>query len=377
MMMVSGLGLALVQSIFAQAPGSPSSAPQPVPAAMKVVDQDAMKVLVKSFDGTKIWYGDPTQPAGASVAVSAASVERFAFELTLDEEGLNRERMARNWNQVCVLLWPVVSPVLPFMGIRNNNAADLAMILGDSLVKAAALMRSAKGGDAEKAARIVQRALSVYMALGKAEWYSEAEAARLKGILCQIDLKDLKQADRDFRMMRVPEIGDQTMGLYWYVAAALKEANGKTRDAMDAVVKSIAFENKDVDVFPDALMMSARLYEALLEPYRARDVYYEVARLFPGTDWATTARVRLQSIMDQKLTQSKEVIGIERTFFGLDEDVNAKAASLLKGTLDEDKPEAEESMEAEPVEGAKTADGDKEKEAGTEAPAAPRGKSRP
>jgi len=170
----------------------------------------------------------------------------------------------------------------------------------------------------------------------------------LKAILCLIALKNAKQAEKELKKIRVPDVGDQTLGLYWYAMAALREANGENRAAMNAVVKSIAFENKDIEIFPDALMMSGRLYEALLEAHRARDVYYEVARLFPGTDWARSAKTRLQFIMDQKLTQSKEVIGIERTFFGLDEDVNAKASALLKGTLDVDKPEAEESLDEEP-----------------------------
>ena len=192
----------------------------------------------------------------------------------------------------------------------------------------------------------------------------------MKGILCLITLKNPKQAERDLRKMRVPEIGDQTMGLYWYTLAVLREANGDNREAMNAVVKSIAFENKDIEVFPEALMMSGRLYEALLDPYRARDVYFEVARLFPDTDWAKAAKIRLQYILDQKLTHTKEVLGIEQTFFGMDEDVNAKASSLLKGTLDMDKPEAEESVETETEESKPEAGAAADSKAGDEAEAA-------
>ena len=69
-----------------------------------------------------------------------------------------------------------------------------------------------------------------------------------------------------------------------------------------------------------------------MEPYRARDVYYEVAKLFPDTEWAKSAREHLQFIMDKGLTKDKEKSDIEIVFFGLNEDVNAKATALLKGS---------------------------------------------
>ncbi|MEI8350790.1 MAG: hypothetical protein WCG36_00615 [bacterium] len=351
---IQGMGVAALAAMSLSAPAPAQTAPAAAPAGttapvavlatLRAAGGESTQVAITSYDGVKLFYRDPAQPAGASISVAAASLERFAFDVTLDEEDFNRALMDQNWNRACVLAWPVISPLLPYLGIKNNNMVDLTMTLGNSLVKTANQMRSTKGGDEEKANRITQRAYSVYAALGAAEWCPEAEAARLKAVLCLITLKNIKQADRDLKLLKTPENGDQTMGLYWYVLATMREANGNNREAMNAVVKSIAFENKDIEVFPDALMMSARLYEALLEPHRARDVYYEVVRLFPETDWARTAKTRLQSIMDQKLTQGKEILGIERTFFGLDEDVNAKAASLLKGTLDNDKPEAEGSM---------------------------------
>ena len=364
------LGDAAQAQVAAPTVATNTAAPTVVLATLRVVNKESMKVAVTAYDGTKLFYRDPSEPAGASISIPAASLDRFSFEITLDEEELGHALMDQNWNRVCILLWPVVSPLLPYAGIKNNNGVDLAMTLGNSLMKAANLMRAAKGGDEEKANRIVQRAYSVYAALGAAEWYPESEAARLKGILCLITLKNPKQAERDLRKMRVPEIGDQTMGLYWYTLAVLREANGDNREAMNAVVKSIAFENKDIEVFPEALMMSGRLYEALLDPYRARDVYFEVARLFPDTDWAKVAKIRLQYILDQKLTHTKEVLGIEQTFFGMDEDVNTKASSLLKGTLDMDKPDAEESVDADTEESKPEAGAAADSKAGDEVEAA-------
>ncbi|MEI8122880.1 MAG: hypothetical protein WCI20_12585 [bacterium] len=350
------------------ASNAPSTA---VLATLRVTGKDYMDVAVTSFDGVKLFYRDPTMASGASISLAAASLDRFSFDIKMDADDVNRALMEQNWNRACILLWPVVSPLFPYLGIKNNNGVDLAMTLGNALVKTANLMRAEKGGDEEKANRITQRAFSVYTSLAAAEWFPEAESARMRSILCLITLKNLKQAEAELKKLRVPEIGDQTMGLYWFTLAALREANGDNRGAMNAVVKSVAFENKDIEVFPEALMMSGRLYEALLEPYRARDVYYEVARLFQGTDWANLAKTRLQYVMNQKLTLAKEVVGIERTFFGLDEDVNAKAMSLLKGTLDVEKPEAEESLDPESETGKPKAQGTGGEEEAAPPPPAP------
>jgi hypothetical protein len=119
---------------------------------------------------------------------------------------------------------------------------------------------------------------------------------------------------------------------------------------MDAAVKSLCFENKDVDTFPDALLISARCYEEMQEWYRARDVYYEVGRLFPKTDWADAAVSRLDFIMKKELTKDKEKLPIENVFFRFHEDMNKLALELLdksKRTEPEEGVE-DEAYDAEP-----------------------------
>ena len=67
----------------------------------------------------------------------------------------------------------------------------------------------------------------------------------------------------------------------------------------------------------------------MFDAYRARDVYYELARLFPGTEWQDLATARLRHIMAAGTTTEKEETSIANVFFGLDEDMNAKARELL------------------------------------------------
>ena len=77
-------------------------------------------------------------------------------------------------------------------------------------------------------------------------------------------------------------------------------------------------------------MLSADCYEQLGNFYRARDVYFEVAKLFPGTDWAEDAITRLEAVMASGKTSKKEASTAESTFFGLEEDMNALAEALIK-----------------------------------------------
>jgi len=97
-----------------------------------------------------------------------------------------------------------------------------------------------------------------------------------------------------------------------------------------------------VETFPDALLLSARCDEELLEPYRARDIYYEVAKLFPRTDWAAVAVERLHGLMNQGLTREKEKSPIENVFFKTGDDINKLVEALFK---DLEKPPAAEDAE--------------------------------
>ncbi len=323
---------------FAQAP---ATAPSPTPATNAApsivahirVDEkgsEAKDVEFVSREGDKLFYRQQGGPREASTTLNLATLQEVDFDLHFDDTALNQARVTRNWSSVAALLYPSIVPLLPYVDLKENNAADFALELGAAMMKAGETAL-AKGTDTNKVNRLYAEARRVLVAVSGAAWFQGAEIARLHAIQCLIAMGELKEATRELKEARSPDVGDNAYGLYWFVEANLRLARGNTRSAMDAVVKSLVFEDKDIETFPDALMFSGRCYEALLEFHRARDVYYEVARLFPQTEWETTARQKLQSIMDRGLTKTKEVSAVENVFFGIDEDMESKANALLKG----------------------------------------------
>jgi len=292
-------------------------------------DKNTLDAELVGRQGNKLFYREQGGPKEASLTMSLDKITGIDFEFKFEDDTFSRALSTRNWSVVAATLWPMVTPLMPYLDIKDNNAVSYAYTLANAMVKVADGFRKTRTDD--KASRLYIEADKLLNSLAAAEWFEDADSARLKAVLCQIALTNYPQAELQFKAAHVPEIGDAAMGLYWYTQAILKQARGETRNAMNAVIRSLVFENKDVDVFPDALMLSGRLYEALMEPYRARDVYFEIAKLFPDTEWAKSARERLQYVMDKGLTKSKEKSDIEVVFFGLNEDVNARATAFLKG----------------------------------------------
>lgn len=310
-----------------------SSTPSVINATLTATQRsgknESLDVELVGRQGNKLAYREKGGPKEASLSIELASVVSLDFDLQLEADPFSRALANRNWTVVATSLWPVITPLLPYLDITDNNAAGLAYTMGSAMIKVADGHRKANAED--KARRLYVEAYKVLEILAKAQWFEDAESARLKGVLCLIAITNYPQAEAQLKAAQTPEIGDASWGLYWYAQAVLKVARGDMREAMNAVTRSLAFENKDIDVFPDALLLSARLYEDLLEPYRARDVYYEVAKVFPDTEWSATAREHLKYIMDKGLTKDPEKSSVEVVFFGLNENVNTKVTALLKG----------------------------------------------
>jgi TolA-binding protein len=282
-----------------------------------------------------LFYRARGAPAEAATSIALGSVVEGEFELKYDEPELNKALVTRQWAGVAAILMPVIQPILPYLPIPGNNGVELALQAGSALMKISAAQAGKPGEDPEKTKARYLEAYRILRAAGEAAWYPPAESAQIRAVLCLVLTGDLKRAVKEFNAIREPEPGDAAYGMYWYTLAQLRIARGETRDAMDAVIRSLVFETKDIDCFPDALLLSARCYEELLEPHRARDVYYEVGRLFPHTEWAEAATNRLAAIMDKGLTKGKEPSAIEVVFFGLDEDMNAKVREFLAGAAQE------------------------------------------
>ena len=333
------LGLGAAMTGFAQ------TTAKGVPVKL-VVGKDDKEVDLVGREKDVLFYRPRGGPEGASTTVKFQDITSAEFVIELDEEGLAKALMAENWPAAAVLLIPVATPLLPYLDIPENNGVGLAMQAGQCLIKSARNLVKAGGStNLDRSTNVFLRAYQVLNAVGVAKWTPDAERAHLNAVQCLIAVGNLETAARDLEAARVPDAGDECYGLYWLTRAQFRYAKGQTRSAMDAVIKSIVFENKDIETFPDALLLSGRCYEDLLDFHRARDVYYEVARLFPTTGYADTAREKLKYLMDKGLTKDKETSPVEVVFFGLDEDVNAKVLALLNGE-DEKAPTVEEPIDS-------------------------------
>ena len=370
----TAVGVGAPLATYAQAPATAASAAStnaaPAVVAHIRVDEkgnQAKDVEFVNREGDKLFYRQQGGPREASTTLNLATLVEVTFDLHFDEEALAKARIDRNWSSVAALLYPSVTPLLSYLDLKDNNAVDVALELGTDMMKAATAAR-AKGAETNKVTRLYTEARRILGAVSGATWFEGAEVARLRAIQCLVAMGELKQATRELRDARAPDVGDNAYGLYWFVEASLRLAKGNARSAMDAIIKSLVFENKDIETFPDALLFSGRCYEDLLEFHRARDVYYEVARLFPQTEWDTVARQKLQSIMDRGMTKTKEVSAIENVFFAIDEDMDVKSIALLKGedekaTAAPSEESIEDAKDDEPVAKKKTGE-----EGDTEAP---------
>lgn len=310
----------------------PAAAPAPVVAARVTVARVSRNLDLVGRDGAKLLYREAGGPAGAYISMPAEQVESVDFRMTFDDAAYQKAVLARNWAGAAAALMPSVMPLIPYLDLKDNNASEMASACGVAMLKAADSAGRAKSAEPEKIKSAYMDACRVFRALAKGGGYAGADAAQARAAICLVQAGDARGAARELEAVREPEVGDAVYGLYWLAQARIRLAGGDARGAMTAAVKSLTFENKDVDVFPEALLLSARCYEELLEWHRARDVYYETAKLFSGTEWGDAAKQRLGFIMEKGMTQAREASAIESVFFGLNEDMEGHARALLDGT---------------------------------------------
>lgn len=315
----------------------------PVKARLWCVPEDAKDVegaRRKAYDVTIVGRdraGLALAPDASGSMPSRIPLQRVMavdFDMDYDRFEVTKAMAKNDWAKAIRILSAVYSPLYPYLDLPENNGLEGAMDLGTTMMKFAMRSNRAAKTDAERATASQQfdAAYKVFQACAKAEWSDLGTLAMLKGCRCMIaiDADRAKAAERRIADMEEPTPGDLAYGHYWLMKAELARLAGVTTNALDAAIKSLCFENKDVETFPDALMISAECYENLGEPYRARDVYFEVAKLFPGTDWADDAVERLEIILKTRKTEKREAATAESTFFGLEEDMNALSEALVK-----------------------------------------------
>lgn len=261
-----------------------------------------------------------------------AQIERAEFELDYDRYEVAKAAHRSDWSTVIRIMQPALQKMLPYLDLPENNAAEPAMELGTYMLRAASRTDRTATNDVARALarKQYEAAYEIFKACARVEWSSVGQLGVLKGCRCLLAMDKPKTARFHIDQMTEPAPGDDAYGHYFLIRAELAVRESRYRDAMDAAVKSICFENKEVETFPDALLMSARCYEELLEPYRARDVYYEVAKLFPRSDWAAVAVDRLRVIAASGKTAAKETSTIENVFFKTADDMNALVEALFK-----------------------------------------------
>ncbi len=311
-----------------------SSGPTPMVAYM-TVDGQENQVTVVDRDRRELTFVPGARRAGTRQTVRISRIESMFFDLSdIDRGDLHRAIRNQNWVRAIRTLSPTIAPLLPYMDIPNNNAVDYGLDMGDYMMRAAARRLAGervRDRDREIARQQYQAAYNTLRRVSRADGWSElGQVADLKSLQCLLILDETETARRLFANTLEPRPGNRTYGLYWLVKAEMEMEQDNVEAAMEAAVKSLCFENKDIDTFPDALLLSARAYESFEEWHRARDVYYEIARIFPDTDWSRIARKRLQFILDEDLTlEEEDPVGVETVFFGLEEDMNKHVAALL------------------------------------------------
>lgn len=344
------LSLGLVPSLSAQQASPPPSAiyanhpllkgrtftPSKRPVAVRLWTREDKIINAVLLGRTEedVVYAKPDSPGKLEDVLPVANIRRAAFDVTLDNEAYVEARRNRDDAALCRILATTWGPTYPFLNLPGNNAVEPVASLATTMMTVAGkTLRTARTDEARaKADRQYEAASSVLVALAEAKnWSPEGGIAAIKYCQCLLARGKVKTAAYHMSEMDEPMPGDAAYGYYWLVKGLLAEAQGDPREALHAAVLSVDFESKNGESFPASLLLSARSYEELEEWYRARDIYYEVAKLFQNTDFGDDALSRLRFIMDERKTEAPEADQtVENAFFGVAEDMNARCRDLLR-----------------------------------------------
>ena len=308
------------------------------PVTAKVRSGKRIKnITLVGRDGDEVIFTESDTGVGVRLSLGVDKIDEMTFALVYDPSDIYKHIRHKDWNRAVRYLLPIVKPTFPYLDVINNNAVELSLDLGTYMLNGAEKRRNnAKTDeDFQMVKKQYVRAYEVFKTVAKASWTPLADMAELRRIECLLELKKPKTAAREFSYISEPDIPDISYGRYWLIAARLKLKQNKYREAMAAAVKSICFQNKDIDTFPDALLVSAQCYEEMQDWYRARDVYYEVARVFPKTEWSVISERRLKFIIKKGFVKQEEKSPIQNVFFGLNEDVNKLIEELFEKKANE------------------------------------------
>ena len=140
----------------ASKPPAPRPANQPVRVTVKTRGNELAIGLI-GRKGNELLY----QVEGTSegkVSLNADAVDSAYFDLKYDDEQLQKAVRGMNWAQAAGILLPAVSPTLPYLDLKDNNAVPLVLDTGSYLMKAAAVKTA--GGLPRKPRRAAPTSIS-------------------------------------------------------------------------------------------------------------------------------------------------------------------------------------------------------------------------
>lgn len=279
------------------------------------------------------------------------AVEGVNFILNFSRYDVKKLEKEKKFSEAATFIVNSVRDTIPYISLPENNVMDYLFDAAFLYLDAASVYDNEKSPqyDKQKAEKEYKYARWTFNQLAKAEWHHSAKIASLYVIYCQLHLGEQDAAANNFETIDEPQIGDASYGVYWMIDAMIKFNQSKLNEALDSAIKSVVFETKNIDTFPKALLFSAYCYEDTLDIYRAREVYFELARLFYPTIEGEKAFSSIRFIMDRKLTEEAEAVGIEKIFFDSVEDVNKKVNDFISEKLkeEEEKKNAKEEGEEE------------------------------
>ena len=324
--------------------GANPAAPQPLTAQIrleKVKLRPTVLLMGRTADGRMVCRD--LKPPGTVWRLKPAEVSRIRFDFKYDRALVAKLRRSGRWTQAAMVMGKAVIPALPSLDIPHNNGIGLAMRTGNYLTRGGDLKSGFSLAPAARKAGAAEfkYALAIFQKVAAAEWSERAAEAQMRACMCLVFLGRTEEAEETFEAIAEPEVDGDEYGVYQLARAYCWAAKAKAREAADekraaewrlaveAAVHSSDFASKDINTFPSALLLTAQCYEELGDWYRARDVYYGLAKLFARTPWGVVARRGLRRILDDGKTAKDEAVASRDVFFGIDEDLNAESRKLL------------------------------------------------
>jgi tetratricopeptide (TPR) repeat protein len=296
--LVLTLAWPFLASAAEQVPPPAAPGPQGLEARLRIGERSPQKVVLLGRKDGKVVYHF-AENAQVISAAAPAEIRGVRMALAIDKAAVAKARRAGDYASAAATLGQALGPTLPFLDLKDNNALPYVLRAGCYFLLAAEQKTGCRFDLPARAAAEQEYlyAHAMFTAAMAAEWSERADAARMRAVISLVGLGRIPAAAELLDTLAEPDPGDDLRGLYSLARAEVLHAQGHGDEALEAVIGGLVFADKDIEAFPTSLLLAAHCYALREDWYRARDVTYEVARLFPGTHWDGAARVALAGLM--------------------------------------------------------------------------------